>query len=199
MTPYQLTEDELRQEQRKVLRGSGAAAAVCAVVYGLAYPLVFGGSTLAIVYKLYAGMSYWPVVPAISLAGVLAVAVLERGRPFRAAWLTDHGDTNTDIAHTVVNLAVIQLTAVWIARLGDFVPPQWRLFPVQWPLWSQLLLVAAVFDLGLYAVHRLSHAVSWLWRLHAPHHSAERLYWLNGERRHPLHAALMVEKYDLLS
>ncbi|MES2839438.1 MAG: sterol desaturase family protein [Pseudomonadota bacterium] len=155
------------------------------------YPLVFGGSTLAIVYKLYAGMSYWPVVPAISLAGVLAVAVLERGRPFRAAWLTDHGDTNTDIAHTVVNLAVIQLTAVWIARLGDFVPPQWRLFPVQWPLWSQLLLVAAVFDLGLYAVHRLSHAVSWLWRLHAPHHSAERLYWLNGERRHPLHAALM--------
>ena len=37
MTPSQLTEDELRQEQRKVRRGSGAAAAVCAVVYGLAY------------------------------------------------------------------------------------------------------------------------------------------------------------------
>ena len=155
------------------------------------YPLVFGGSTLAIVYTAYAGMAYWPMVPAISLAGVLAVAVLERFRPFRAAWLADHGDTNTDIAHTVVNLAVIQLTAMWIARLGDFVPPEWRLFPVQWPLWSQLLLVAAVFDIGLYAVHRVSHAVPWLWRLHAPHHSAERLYWLNGERRHPLHAALM--------
>ncbi len=39
------------------------------------YPLVFGGSTLAIVYKLYAGMSYWPVVPAISLAGVLALLI----------------------------------------------------------------------------------------------------------------------------
>ncbi|WP_454909525.1 hypothetical protein [Variovorax gossypii] len=120
------------------------------------YPLVFGGSTLAIVYTLYAGMPYWPMVPAISLAGVLAVAVLERFQPFRAAWLVDHGDTNTDIAHTLVNLAVIQLTAVWIARLGDFVPSEWRLFPVQWPLWTQLLLVAAVFDLGLYAVHRNS-------------------------------------------
>lgn len=155
------------------------------------YPVVFGGSALAIVYTLYAGLPYWPLVPAISIAGVLAVAILERLRPFRAAWLADHGDTKTDIAHTVVNVAIIQLTAVWIAKLGDFVPVHLRLFPVQWPLWSQLLLVAAVLDLGLYAMHRVSHSVLWLWRLHAPHHSAERLYWLNGERRHPLHAALM--------
>ncbi|CAD0264297.1 hypothetical protein DENIT_20187 [Pseudomonas veronii] len=31
----------------------------------------------------------------------------------------------------------------------------------------------------------------WLWRFHMVHHSAERLYWMNGERGHPLHAALM--------
>jgi hypothetical protein len=37
MTPYKLTEDELRQEQGKVLRGSGAAAVICAAMYGLAY------------------------------------------------------------------------------------------------------------------------------------------------------------------
>ncbi|MBI2770474.1 MAG: MAPEG family protein [Burkholderiales bacterium] len=37
MTPYQLMEDELRQEQRKVHWRSGAAAVVCAVTYGLAY------------------------------------------------------------------------------------------------------------------------------------------------------------------
>lgn len=155
------------------------------------YPLVFGGCALAIVYALYSKVPYWPVVPAISLAGVLAVAVLERLRPFRAAWLADHGDTATDIAHTIINLAIIQLTAVWIAKLGDLFPRDWQLFPVFWPLWLQLLTVAAVLDIGLYAVHRASHTVPWLWRLHAPHHSAERLYWLNGERRHPLHAALM--------
>jgi sterol desaturase/sphingolipid hydroxylase (fatty acid hydroxylase superfamily) len=33
--------------------------------------------------------------------------------------------------------------------------------------------------------------VAWLWRFHAIHHSSERLYWLNGERRHPLHAGMM--------
>lgn len=40
-------------------------------------------------------------------------------------------------------------------------------------------------------MHRLSHRVEWPWRMHTIHHSAERLYWLNGERRHPLHAAIM--------
>ena len=37
----------------------------------------------------------------------------------------------------------------------------------------------------------LSHRVPWLWRLHAIHHSAERLYWMNGDRRHPLSALLL--------
>jgi hypothetical protein len=66
-----------------------------------------------------------------------------------------------------------------------------RLWPATWPVWVQLALVAVVFDLGLYAMHVLSHRWPWAWRLHAIHHSSERLYWLNGERRHPLSAGLM--------
>ena len=54
-----------------------------------------------------------------------------------------------------------------------------------------MLLAGLVIDLGLYAMHRFSHRVRWAWKLHAIHHSAERLYWLNGERRHPLSALLM--------
>jgi sterol desaturase/sphingolipid hydroxylase (fatty acid hydroxylase superfamily) len=46
-------------------------------------------------------------------------------------------------------------------------------------------------DLGLYLMHRASHHHAFLWRLHAIHHSPERLYWLNGERRHPLSALLL--------
>jgi sterol desaturase/sphingolipid hydroxylase (fatty acid hydroxylase superfamily) len=91
----------------------------------------------------------------------------------------------------VVNLSVIQFTATVLARLGDWVPAEIRVFPTELPLWAQLVIVAAVLDLSLYAMHRISHHVPWLWRLHEPHHSAERLYWMNGERRHPLHAAIM--------
>lgn len=61
-------------------------------------------------------------------------------------------------------------------------------WPENWPVWAQIFVAGAIIDFGLYAMHRLSHIVDWLWRLHAPHHSAQRLYWLNGERRHPLSA-----------
>lgn len=143
------------------------------------------------VAMLYAGMPYWPWTPLVSLAGLLCVALLERWQPEQIQWLRSHGDTRTDLLHSVVNLGVIQFAAIVVARLGDAVPAAYRIFPIDWPLWAQLLLVAAVLDLSLYAVHRASHRWLWLWRFHEPHHSAERLYWLNGERRHPLHAAMM--------
>jgi sterol desaturase/sphingolipid hydroxylase (fatty acid hydroxylase superfamily) len=54
----------------------------------------------------------------------------------------------------------------------------------------QLLLVVCLTDLLQYWLHRASHRWEWLWRFHAIHHSAERLYWLNTGRFHPFDAAL---------
>lgn len=155
------------------------------------YPLVFGGCAAFMVWALYAGVPYWPSTPLVAAVGLLAVAALERIQPFRQGWLEDHGDSLTDLVHLLVNLSVIQFTAEILARLGDAVPASARVFPVESPLWLQLLLVATVLDLSLYAMHRISHQLPWLWRFHMIHHSSERLYWMNGERRHPLHAALM--------
>ncbi len=81
--------------------------------------------------------------------GLLSIAGLERIQPFREAWLEDHQDTATDLLHMLVNLSVIQFTAEILAKLGDAVPASVRLFPIESPLWLQLLLVAAVLDLGL--------------------------------------------------
>ena len=52
-------------------------------------------------------------------------------------------------------------------------------------------MAGAIIDFGLWFMHWLSHKNHFLWRLHALHHSSERLYWLNGERRHPLSAVLL--------
>ncbi|KAA0963685.1 sterol desaturase family protein [Pseudomonas sp. ANT_H12B] len=157
----------------------------------VSYPLVFGGSATFMIWTLYTGVPYWPTTPLVAAVGLLLIAGLERIQPFREAWLEDHQDTATDLLHMLVNLSVIQFTVGVLVEFGDAVPASVRLFPNKSPLWLQLLLVIAVLDLSLYAMHRISHRVYWLWRFHMPHHSAERLYWMNGERRHPLHAVLM--------
>ncbi len=54
------------------------------------------------------------------------------------------------------------------------------------PGWGQWALTFVVMDGLAYALHRLSHAVPWLWRLHAVHHSDVELDATTTHRHHPL-------------
>lgn len=144
--------------------------------------MLFGG--------LAAGWPYFPTVPLIVAAALASVALLERQLPFHTAWQQDHRDSVCDAIHAVVNLAVLLAVHGVVAVLA----PLWSAgvwWPDRWPLWAQALAVGVVLDFSLYSIHWVSHRVAWLWRFHAIHHSSERLYWLNGERRHPLHAGMM--------
>jgi sterol desaturase/sphingolipid hydroxylase (fatty acid hydroxylase superfamily) len=120
------------------------------------------------------------------------IALLERRLPYRADWSAAHGDVRTDVAHLVFTALgssqIIKITwyaaafaaAAWLSRrLGV------RLWPLHWPLVAQLALALLLAELGHYAFHRLSHEHPLVWRLHATHHSAPRLYWLNATRFHP--------------
>lgn len=132
----------------------------------------------------------WPLLAVVVGLAIAAVARLERVLPFEASWSADQGDSAADLAHALVNWALLSAGALAVHTLTQVaeLPPAW---PASLPVLLQLALTAAVFDLGLYVMHVLSHRWPWAWRLHAIHHSSERLYWLNGERRHPLSAVLM--------
>jgi lathosterol oxidase len=52
------------------------------------------------------------------------------------------------------------------------------------PLWLQVPVLLLVADFTQYWVHRAFHAVPFLWRFHAIHHSAEQMDWLAGSRLH---------------
>lgn len=157
--------------------------------YG-AYPVVFGGVAAFVLVWSTLGRSPWPAYFIVAALGLLAVALLERVQPFEADWNHDHGDTATDAIHVTVNLVLMSATAYLLHWLvGDL--PTMTVWPHSWPIAVQVLLAGAILDAGLYAMHRVSHHIPWLWRLHAIHHSAERLYWMNGERRHPLSALLL--------
>ncbi|MBS0416007.1 MAG: sterol desaturase family protein [Proteobacteria bacterium] len=55
-----------------------------------------------------------------------------------------------------------------------------------WPVWAQWVLTFLVMESMAYALHRLSHAMPWLWRLHAVHHSDVELDATTTHRHHPL-------------
>ena len=155
--------------------------------YG-AYPVVFGLSALAVWLTIHNGTPAWPSFAMIAGLALFVIASMERILPYQIAWLDNHGDLGADILYAISSLGLLSLTAWALHSVRWDFPSVW---PDTWPTWIQLLLAGAVIDAGLYFMHRLSHHFDWLWRLHALHHSSERLYWLNGERRHPLSAFLL--------
>ena len=158
--------------------------------YG-AYPLIAGGAAVLLIGLAARGVPYWPVFPLIVVAGMLVVALLERIAPYEPSWNRDQGDTRVDAIHLLVSHALIQIGIAIGFGLRAILPSDYALWPTTAPMWAQVLLAGAILDLGLYTMHRASHASGFLWRLHALHHSPQRLYWLNGGRRHPLSALVL--------
>lgn len=154
------------------------------------YPLIAGCAGIAILLIAYGKLPYWPNALLLTAIVMAVVALLERMQPYQPDWLHDHQDTLSDILHALFSISLIFLSAEFISliRLYIQLPSLW---PDNWPVWLQLLIAGLVIDFGLWLMHRLSHQYPILWRLHALHHSAERIYWLNGERRHPLSALVL--------
>ncbi|MDO9451961.1 MAG: sterol desaturase family protein [Stagnimonas sp.] len=157
----------------------------------LAYPLIAGGLGIVLVAMASQGVVYWPLFPLVVIVGISIVALLERIAPYEPEWNRDRGDTRVDALHLIVSHALIQSAIAISFGLRALMPENFALWPTAAPMWAQVLLAGAIMDLGLYAMHRASHASGFLWRLHALHHSPERLYWLNGGRRHPLSALVL--------
>jgi sterol desaturase/sphingolipid hydroxylase (fatty acid hydroxylase superfamily) len=149
---------------------------------------VLGGAVLAMRH----GAAPTALVPPLFLASILWVAALERALPYRPEWNRSRGDLRADSAYLASTSAVIAVMRSLVAAVGVFIASGisqrfgLSLWPHSWPLLAQVPLAWALVELFAYWPHRWLHSVPWLWRLHATHHSAERLYWLNATRAHPL-------------
>lgn len=162
------------------------------LIRNTSYPLIAGGAALLLIHLASIDAAYWPLFPLVVAVGITLVALLERIAPFELDWNRDHdGDTLADALHLFVSYLLIQSSVAIAFGLRDLLPADWALWPQHVPMWVQVLLAGLILDLGLYTMHRASHASGFLWRLHAIHHSPERLYWLNGGRRHPLSALVL--------
>lgn len=155
-------------------------------------PATLAAAIAAALLGMRAGAPPASLVPPIFLASIFWVAALERVLPYRPDWNRARGDLLADATFfastSVVSAGMRGLVAafgVWLA--GWFsIHLGLSLWPHEWPLLAQLPLAWVVVELFAYWPHRWLHEIPWLWRLHAAHHSAERLYWLNATRAHPL-------------
>lgn len=138
------------------------------------------------------GVAVSVILPLVLLASIVWVAWLERALPYRPEWNRARGDLLADALYLPTTSVVAALMRPAMATVG-VVFAGWisarfgiGLWPHDWPLAAQLLLSWVVVEGFAYWPHRWLHEVPWLWRLHATHHSPERLYWLNATRAHPL-------------
>lgn len=135
-------------------------------------------------------------VPVLFVAAV--VAWLERRLPNREEWRPDTREVGTDLAFmVVVQLACPPLVGFLFAYLligpaRAMNLPFAGVWPHQWPIWLQAILMVLAVDFLRYWMHRAAHENETLWRLHAVHHSVEQLYWLNTARFHPIEKALQM-------
>jgi ornithine lipid hydroxylase len=126
------------------------------------------------------------------LIGWSAVAAAERLLPFRRDWNRSHRDVPADVAYLATGATVHSLAQPVLGLVGAVLLRVWQgpagrgSWPNSWPLVAQLALALLVAELGHWLFHKVSHERDLVWRVHALHHAAPRLYWLNATRFHPV-------------
>ncbi|MGL4397190.1 MAG: sterol desaturase family protein [Hyphomicrobium sp.] len=153
-------------------------------------PFMMLGLTAIAYWIVAGGHSYLWLAPVLATAYALAFAA-ERIAPFFESWNehAEHGDTNANIWHTLV-YEMSAVNGVMTIPVITWLFPFQGLWPTEWPMWGQLMLAFVAADFAFMVIHYVSHHVPALWRLHAVHHGAGRLYGFNGVIRHPLHQSV---------
>lgn len=130
---------------------------------------------------------HWLVLVLVVAVGVSFL--MEQWLPYERQWNRSLGDRRRDTLHALVNESLNAAGLLILPGLTALLAVE-GVWPRGWPLWEQLLLAIVLADAGITLMHYASHRIAALWRLHAVHHSVQRLYGFNGLMKHPLHQML---------
>ncbi|MCP5058017.1 MAG: sterol desaturase family protein [bacterium] len=163
-----------------------------AVLAVAGFPVLISLTVGAAILAIHRGIDPNLATLGLIVAGYAWIAVAEQLWPLHRSWLRSRGDLRTDIGLAITNgllggmLSPMLWAAIAVAAaaLSDAVGS--GLWPSDWPLVAQLIPALFIAEFVEYSFHRIWHEVPWLWPIHATHHSAPRLYWLNAARFHPI-------------
>lgn len=157
------------------------------------FPLILFGTLTGGILALHTGVGIGTVVIVGTVIGGSLIWLMEWIHPHSRLWQESRGDVLTDFWHLIFTTIVSGTAADVVgklifayiaAKLSTILgSPVW---PNDWPLAIQLAMILVATEFPYYWYHRLAHEREFFWRLHATHHSVERLYWFNANRFHPL-------------
>lgn len=164
-------------------------------VYGAALAATFGAPALSRRFTRWVGPSAADTVTLGALVGGgwVTLGVLERLFPFRADWNVARGDVATDTGDLLLAGPLAQVIAgLMTAPVRSLARSDARAGGVlrRLPLPARVAVLVLGFDLVHSPLHRLLHERPRLWRVHAVHHSPERLYRGNAPRFHPVESVM---------
>ena len=156
----------------------------------MGFPILLATALAFLIRAIEDGREPASAMSLIIVAAYAVLAVTERVMPYRETWLHSKGDLRADIGwfftnsvlNRVLEPLLLGLAVVIGAKLAHTIGL--GLWPTDWPWLAQLALGLVVAEFFEYGFHRLMHETDALWRFHAMHHSAPRLYWLNAVRFH---------------
>ncbi len=161
------------------------------------YPTILLGGVGAAYLGLGSGIRFSLVVMLVITAATLPLLVAQRLLPAERSWVGRPSDFGIDLLHMLSTGAFTELWRILTlgllyegaALLASLVGT--GLWPTEWPLLLQFPLAVLIGEFFAYWMHRACHRVPLLWRLHALHHSSERMYVFAAARNHPMNAILM--------
>lgn len=171
-------------------------SAARSVVAHTLYPGLLAASLVATLVGVRQGYD-----PTVVVMGTIFLAILpqlwaQRVMPYERRWGASPKHYALDLLHSAstglategwraLTLGMLVWGAGWLsATVGANLWPGWL------PWWAQFAVAMLIGDFGAYWMHRSCHRFDPLWRVHAMHHSSDRLYVFSGGRNHPFNAIL---------
>lgn len=164
------------------------------------YPLLVGGAVAAWWFgqaRIVDDAQLPLLNVAISVAVIPILIAAEHLLPHRRDWLARRGDVVADLLSSLVVLPIVIFLAEQLDRAALSPLASLRVFDQDTPLAVEFAVGLVAAEFMHFWVHRLAHHWLPLWKLHAVHHGAPRLYWGNAGRFHPGDVAVVFPLYFL--
>ncbi len=160
------------------------------------YPGLLSASLVGTLVAVRQGYDPTAVVMTTVVLAALPQLAAQRLMPYERRWGASPKHYALDLLHmlstglTTEGWRALTLGALlWGAgQLSTLVGAS--LWPGWLPWWGQFALAMLIGDFGAYWVHRSCHRYDLGWRVHAMHHSSDKLYVFSGGRNHPFNAIL---------